>query len=604
MDTRMSQNNRMNPVNSTEAAISTVFQLRGGTSGVHARNFSDFEPQKNKNRSRGGSKKSKHKSQQWTLVLYIIKREVIDKLNYSENLVVKQFSADHYNGVISQVPNTALLNSQFMISPQQMTEQGRNQYDNIKTPPIAVTQQFSKSKLSLNNSLQSTATHQNAKAFFEINDPRFNLYQQTNQTFILSPNQIKFHQKDVNTSQIIHELSGGANQYSKQQLINNINSNQLISSSDNNNKQSPSSRNMVSQFEFQQPQQRSLSTKQSSNQSRNYINGSEQLQGIKRNTEIVESSINKNIKLEPITGGITGKYNSPSRKNVLDRENTLEDSNIQQSDLFQQQNAHIFKTADKRVDDSFLNEGGNNSSFRVENRRARPKIIKNINNICNIFIFQNSSINNSGNVSQERKKRRSNVKQNNSLNQSGTQSNTLPSRLSDVHKDTMISQINVKSKLNPQENHNSYQPPYAEISTAGDSTKDQYYFTFFKDNPNHQPLQVSQFTHDQITDRTNIENEVIATDTTAKNIQLFPPSRQQELRQDAILSAKGLPLQSFDAKMIINSVSNSNVWEISQMGKEKLSQRNPNLPRNTFLNASWMQIRLSQVRQTYLWINL
>jgi hypothetical protein len=30
---------------------------------------------------------------------------------------------------------------------------------------------------------------------------------------------------------------------------------------------------------------------------------------------------------------------------------------------------------------------GVNSSFRVENRRARPKIIKNVNNICNIFIF-------------------------------------------------------------------------------------------------------------------------------------------------------------------------------------------------------------------------
>lgn len=54
-------------------------------------------------------------------------------------------------------------------------------------------------------------------------------------------------------------------------------------------------------------------------------------------------------------------------------------------------------------------EGGNgsqiNSSFRVENRRARPKIIKNVNNICNIFIFQNnnnssslSSIKNRGSV--------------------------------------------------------------------------------------------------------------------------------------------------------------------------------------------------------------
>jgi len=70
-----------------------------------------------------------------------------------------------------------------------------------------------------------------------------------------------------------------------------------------------------------------------------------------------------------------------------------------------------------------LHEGANNSSFRVENRRARPKIIKNINNICNIFIFQNSSIANnnsaganSGNVSQERKKRRTNIKPNSNSN--------------------------------------------------------------------------------------------------------------------------------------------------------------------------------------------
>jgi hypothetical protein len=27
------------------------------------------------------------------------------------------------------------------------------------------------------------------------------------------------------------------------------------------------------------------------------------------------------------------------------------------------------------------------AAFRVENRKARPKIVKNVNNICNIFIF-------------------------------------------------------------------------------------------------------------------------------------------------------------------------------------------------------------------------
>ena len=38
-----------------------------------------------------------------------------------------------------------------------------------------------------------------------------------------------------------------------------------------------------------------------------------------------------------------------------------------------------------------MHDTKSNSSFRVENRRARPKIIKNVNNICNIFIFQNNN---------------------------------------------------------------------------------------------------------------------------------------------------------------------------------------------------------------------
>ena len=45
---------------------------------------------------------------------------------------------------------------------------------------------------------------------------------------------------------------------------------------------------------------------------------------------------------------------------------------------------------------SGMRETGANSSFRVENRRARPKIIKNVNNICNIFIFQNNNNSASG----------------------------------------------------------------------------------------------------------------------------------------------------------------------------------------------------------------
>jgi hypothetical protein len=46
-----------------------------------------------------------------------------------------------------------------------------------------------------------------------------------------------------------------------------------------------------------------------------------------------------------------------------------------------------------------------NSSFRVENRRAKPKIIKNINNVCNIFIMPNTIANNSITGSAEKKKR-------------------------------------------------------------------------------------------------------------------------------------------------------------------------------------------------------
>lgn len=33
-----------------------------------------------------------------------------------------------------------------------------------------------------------------------------------------------------------------------------------------------------------------------------------------------------------------------------------------------------------------MDRGLIDGSFRVENRKARPKIVKNINNICNIFI--------------------------------------------------------------------------------------------------------------------------------------------------------------------------------------------------------------------------
>jgi hypothetical protein len=53
----------------------------------------------------------------------------------------------------------------------------------------------------------------------------------------------------------------------------------------------------------------------------------------------------------------------------------------------------IYRTAEKPHSKVIFNEDPvlNNSSFRVENRRARPKIVKNVNNICNIFIFQNNN---------------------------------------------------------------------------------------------------------------------------------------------------------------------------------------------------------------------
>jgi hypothetical protein len=81
-------------------------------------------------------------------------------------------------------------------------------------------------------------------------------------------------------------------------------------------------------------------------------------------------------------------YKSPSKskiKSILEREETIDESLLPSADLFKA-NSHIYKTADKRLEENFLNDP-NNSSFRVENRKARPKIIKNINNICNIFIF-------------------------------------------------------------------------------------------------------------------------------------------------------------------------------------------------------------------------
>jgi len=43
----------------------------------------------------------------------------------------------------------------------------------------------------------------------------------------------------------------------------------------------------------------------------------------------------------------------------------------------------------KEVNNTFSYNDINNSSFRVENRKAKPKIIKNVNNVTNIFIIQN-----------------------------------------------------------------------------------------------------------------------------------------------------------------------------------------------------------------------
>jgi hypothetical protein len=71
--------------------------------------------------------------------------------------------------------------------------------------------------------------------------------------------------------------------------------------------------------------------------------------------------------------------------------------------LFSDSNSAMLYSEDKR-NSILYQDKQQNSSFRVENRRARPKIVKNVNNICNIFIFQNNnqSNTNSQKVSQER----------------------------------------------------------------------------------------------------------------------------------------------------------------------------------------------------------
>lgn len=82
-----------------------------------------------------------------------------------------------------------------------------------------------------------------------------------------------------------------------------------------------------------------------------------------------------------------------------------------------------------------------NESFRVENRKARPKIIKNINNIQNIFIMPTKKDSNNSLILDKKKRIRRNL-----------------GRSNDVHS---FSEVEPKRGKTP--------------------LKDEYYFTFYND---------------------------------------------------------------------------------------------------------------------------
>eukprot|EP00347_Sterkiella_histriomuscorum_P019902 403339873 len=764
--TRNTSNTRIYPTANTEAAMSSLYQLRGGTSGVHARNFSDFEPEKFKNRSFFNKYKESKKNgintsetinlnqrsnisgvngmttqlnqsgissggmsfiqqqDEFNMPMPIqshgtykrprtnspfpqmrsinlqyqqFNQEVIDKLNQSENLVLKQITHNTRAFRNSNTQNSNMnpylteqdnINSgpkyQFVISPQQMSYNTgmQNNYDEIRTPSIPISQQ-----ISLNNSLQNTATNSNAKAFFETNDPKLTQLHQSNQpqgssAYILSPNQIKFHKKQNNIEKHHQGYDTASGIISRQQL-NNINANHF--SQKLTDKISPNSRNQGLAFEFQKSQQRSLSTKQSNNQSRNFVQISDQNLG-SQNLEAVEAVLNKNIKLEPIhsakvsrqlrnksfndgsasviinsnirgiaphpmtqqktynagrliTSGILNNniankvnlnnagikgyesinnagFRSPSKNNIkelIDGVDTLEERNLPHKDLLNASKGHIYRTADKRTEDSIFNDP--NASFRVENRKARPKIIKNINNICNIFIFQNSSLTNSTNVSQERKKRVSSLKpsQNITQNLEIVQQNTQPLPLYQNDK--------LQIPLSHDQNKSTLAvPKYLNSGILEEKNKDQYYFTFFKDNPNHNQPSTSyhEMTTDSITERAQLETTESANESPisrfATNIQLFPQSRQNDqMRPDTIFNSKGLAVvNNYDAQMIINSVTHSNAQfsgnssvhnnqdnsqaTSSYQPRRKLSTKKPQSPKKN-LPACFLDVQSSTGQQ-------
>lgn len=101
----------------------------------------------------------------------------------------------------------------------------------------------------------------------------------------------------------------------------------------------------------------------------------------------------------PISGFVSGQYSS-----IQPQSHPLDDPFMFRTEA---KGDHMYCSSSNLDDNSpttgtlqnnsagMMRETKTNSSFRVENRRARPKIIKNVNNICNIFIFQN----NNGNTS-------------------------------------------------------------------------------------------------------------------------------------------------------------------------------------------------------------
>ena len=288
-----------------------------------------------------------------------------------------------------------------------------------------------------------------------------------------------------------------------------------------NNKGYMSTQNRNSkEVNFVKTQQRSISTEQSNVQSRNFVNQAE----LRFNPESVnEVNIKQNVKLEPLSIRTSQRqqrnrsFNDQTTPinpviNILNGiNNTVKFGSIQErqdestircppnmptfDDLLYHRNssetqeantsflnstildAHpIFQTTDKAPFSSKQPPEDLNASFRVENRKARPKIVKNVNNICNIFIFQNNSVQQSNTTTQSRKHRKDPVAVPAQSPMAGKTSPT-PS--------TSNNNNNNGLNIPMQQQFSSAQKPACYGSEEYDPAKDQYYFTFFKDCSNN-----------------------------------------------------------------------------------------------------------------------